>query len=136
MRQLTDEAAALATRLGGATLLRDHGGGFSPATVALHRISAENSLGDPGAALAAARTLAPGALPTVERRARYYTDLAAAFGRLGRREECVRALLGAEHHAPEETHTRPAVKALVSGLLVSGRTTPELRGLAARCRIR
>ncbi|MER0241190.1 hypothetical protein AAHZ94_03960 [Streptomyces sp. HSW2009] len=44
----------------------------------------------------------------------------------------VRALLAAEHHAPEETHARPAVKSLVSGLLVAGRTTTELRGLAAR----
>ncbi|RKN05194.1 helix-turn-helix domain-containing protein [Streptomyces radicis] len=135
MRELTDEAAALARRMRG-PLLRAHGGGFSSATVTLHRISAENSLGDPTAALAAARTVAPAALPTVERRARYYTDLATAFGQLGRREECVRALLGAEHHAPEETHARPAVRALLSGLLISGRTTPDLRGLAARCGIR
>ncbi|WP_371097126.1 hypothetical protein [Streptomyces sanglieri] len=83
-------------------------------------------------ALAAARAVAPHSLPSVERRARYYTDIAAAFGRWGRRDECIRALLAAEHHAPEETHARPAVKSLVSGLLVSGRTTTELRGLAAR----
>ncbi|MFC7649592.1 hypothetical protein ACFQX6_61410 [Streptosporangium lutulentum] len=68
----------------------------------------------------------------MERRSRYYTDIAAAFAQLGRRDECVRALLTAEHHAPEETHARPAVKSLISGLLVSGRTAPELRGLAAR----
>ncbi|WP_049581031.1 hypothetical protein [Streptomyces sp. SBT349] len=129
------EAAALAREAHG-PLLRAPGGGFSPATVTLHRISAENSLGDPGAALTAARSLTPAALPTVERRARYYTDLAGAFGQLGRREECVRALLGAEHHAQEETHARPAVRALLSGLLVSGRTSPELRGLAARCGVR
>jgi hypothetical protein len=72
------------------------------------------------------------ACPAQERRARYYTDVASAFGRWGRRDECIRALLAAEHHAPEETHARPAVKSLVSGLLVSGRTTTELRGLAAR----
>ncbi|GAA4221591.1 transcriptional regulator with XRE-family HTH domain [Streptosporangium album] len=132
MRQLTDEAAAIATELGGSTMLRDHGGGFSPITVQLHLISAENSAGDPAAALSAARAIAPQSLPSVERRSRYYTDIAAAFGQLGRREECVRALLTAEHHAPEETHARPAVKSLISGLLVSGRTAPELRGLAAR----
>ncbi|WAZ26562.1 hypothetical protein STRCI_008154 [Streptomyces cinnabarinus] len=40
MRELTDEAAAIAAGLGGTTVLRDHGGGFSPATVQLHRISA------------------------------------------------------------------------------------------------
>lgn len=74
--------------------------------------------------------------PAAERRARYYTDLAAAFGHWGRRDDCFRALLAAECHAPEEVHARPAVRALVYGLLLSGRTTPELRGLAARCGIR
>jgi transcriptional regulator with XRE-family HTH domain len=133
MRELTDEAAAIAAGLGGATLLRDHGGGFSPATVELHRISAECSLGESGAAIAAARRIAPARLPTVERRARYYADIAQAYGRWGRRNECVNALIAAERQAPEEIHARPAVRALVSGLLVSGRTTPELRGLAARC---
>lgn len=132
MRELTDEAAAIAQELGGTVLLRDHGGGFGPTTVQLHRVSAENSAGDPSTALAAAKSVAPQSLPSTERRARYYTDVAAAFGRWGRRNECVRALLAAEHHAPEETHARPAVKSLVSGLLVSGRTTAELRGLAAR----
>ncbi|MBZ6473566.1 XRE family transcriptional regulator [Streptomyces griseocarneus] len=66
------------------------------------------------------------------RRARYYIDIATAFARWNRQDDCIRALLAAEHHAPEETHARPAVKSLVSGLLVSGRTTTELRGLAAR----
>lgn len=45
MRELTDEAAAVAKELGGTVLLRDHGGGFSPLTVQLHRISAENYAG-------------------------------------------------------------------------------------------
>lgn len=132
MRELTDEAAAIAAGLGGTTALRDHGGGFSPATVQLHRISAEFSTGDPSAALAAARALPPQSLPSVERRARYYTDVAAALAQRGRRDECVRSLLAAEHQAPQETHSRPAVRCLISGLLLSGRTTPELRALAAR----
>lgn len=63
MRQLTDEAAAIAAELGGATLLRDHGGGFNSTTVQLHRISAENSAGDPSAAIAAARKVPPQTLP-------------------------------------------------------------------------
>ena len=45
------------------------------------------------------------------------------------------ALLAAEREAPEEIHAQPTVRDLVSGLLVTGRTNPELRGLAARCRI-
>jgi hypothetical protein len=57
--------------------------------------------------------------------------------RLGFESLCaeVSALLAAEREAPEEIHARPAVRDLVSGLLVTGRTNPELRGLATRCRI-
>ncbi|MBL1087287.1 hypothetical protein JK359_35925 [Streptomyces actinomycinicus] len=132
MRELTGEAAAIAAKLGGTTVLRDHGGGFSPATVQLHRISAEFSTGDFCATLAAARALPPRSLPSLERRARYYTDVAAALAQRGRRDDCVRALLAAEHQAPQETHSRPAVRSLISRLLLSGRTTPELRALAAR----
>jgi transcriptional regulator with XRE-family HTH domain len=133
MRELTDEAAVIATRLNNATLLRDHGGGFTPATVELHRISAEYSLGEVGAALTAARRIAPASLPTLERRARYFADIAQAYGQCGRRTQCIDALLAAERQAPEEIHARPAIRALVSGLLVSGPTTPQLRGLASRC---
>jgi transcriptional regulator with XRE-family HTH domain len=134
-RELTDEAAAIAARLRGATLLRDHGGGFSPATVELHRISAEHYVGEPGAALAAARRISPASLPSIERRARYYTDVARASGQAGRRDDCLNALLAAEREAPEEIHARPAIRDLITGLLLSGRTTRELRGLAARCRV-
>jgi hypothetical protein len=135
MRELTDEAASLAAGFGERVLLRDHGGGFTIATVELHRVSAENYAGDPGAAVAAALRIVPASLPTTERRARYWTDTARAYANWGRRDDCVSALLAAEREAPEETHARPAVRDLVSGLLVTGRTRPELRGLAARCGI-
>jgi hypothetical protein len=133
MRELTGEAASIAAGLGGQALLLDHGGGFTPVTVELHRVSAENYAGDPGAAVAAARRIVPASLPTTERRARYWTDTARAYANWGRRDDCVSSLLAAEREAPEETHARPAVRDLVSGLLVTGRTGPELRGLAARC---
>ncbi|WP_249416565.1 XRE family transcriptional regulator [Streptomyces sp. TS71-3] len=130
MRELTAEAAAIARDLDG-THLHDLGG-FSPVTVQLHLVSAENSIGDPSAAIAAAAAIAPAGLPSAERRARYYTDVANAYNRWGRREDCIHNLLQAERCAPQETHARPAVKSLVSGLFLSGRTTPELRRLAAR----
>jgi len=136
MREMTAEAAAIAARLTGPVLLRDHGGGFTSATVQLHRISAEYSAGEPGAAIAAASQIPPGSLPTTERRARYWTDLARARGLWGRRDDCLRALLTAERLAPEEIHARPAIRDLVSRLLLSGRTSPELRGLALRCGIK
>ncbi|OLO25928.1 transcriptional regulator [Streptomyces sp. MNU77] len=132
MRELTDEAAAIAKELGGATLLRDHGGGFSPLTVQLHKISAENHAGDPQAALDAARAISLKALPSVERRSRALGDIAVTYDRLGRRTDCVRTLLAAERCAPQETHARPATKSLISSLLVSGPTSTELRGLAER----
>ncbi|TYB58909.1 XRE family transcriptional regulator [Nonomuraea sp. PA05] len=136
MRELTDEAAAIAARLAsGPVLLRDHGGGLTPTTVQLHRVSAEYAAGDVGAALTAARRVRPASLPTTERRARYFTDLARAHGLSGGRDQCLAALLAAERQAPQETHARPAVRDLVQSLLISGRTSAELRGLALRCGI-
>ncbi|MEU4896642.1 XRE family transcriptional regulator [Streptomyces sp. NPDC044780] len=132
MRRLTKEAAAIADELGGITHLQDTAGGFNGATVQLRLISAEYKAGDPSAAIAAADALHPMTLPTVERRALYWTDRATAYAQWGRRDQCIDALLEAERCAAEETHARPAVKAMLNGLLVSGRTTPELRGLAAR----
>ncbi len=135
MRELTGQAAALAEQLGGAVVLRDHGGGFTPATVGLHRISAENYAGDPGAAIAAATLVPAASLPTTERRARYWTDTARAYAQWGRREDCIQALLAAEQEAPQEIHARPAVRDLIRSQLITGRTSQELRGLARRCGI-
>lgn len=134
MREWTDEAARIAGCVRGVRL-RDHGGGISQASVELHRVSAEYSIGEPGAAVAAARRIRVAALPSVERRSRYWTDVARAYAQWGRRDDCLYALLAAERTAPEEIHARPAVRDLVSGMLLSGRTTSELRGLAVRCGI-
>ncbi|MGI5292682.1 hypothetical protein ACQEVF_56555 [Nonomuraea polychroma] len=91
--------------------------------------------GDVGAAIMAARQIRPANLPTTERRSRYYTDVARVHNLAGGRDRCLAALLAAERHAPEETHSRPAVRGLVQSLLISGRTSPDLRGLARRCGI-
>jgi transcriptional regulator with XRE-family HTH domain len=134
MRELTSQALALAESIGEHALLRDHGG-FGPATVALHLISAENFAGDPSAAVATAIRLPPASLPTTERRARYWTDTARAYTQWGRRDEAISALLAGEYQAPQDIHARPAVHDLVRGLLITGRTGPDLRGLARRCGI-
>ncbi|MEY9839567.1 XRE family transcriptional regulator [Streptacidiphilus sp. EB103A] len=131
MRELTNEAAAIARELGGTVLLRGHGG-FSPLTVDLHRIGAEVHGGDPLAALAAARSIPLAALPSIERRSRALGDIAITYERLGRRSDCLRTLLAAERLAPQEAHTRPATKALIYSLLRSGPTSTDLRGLARR----
>ncbi|MQS38296.1 XRE family transcriptional regulator [Streptomyces katsurahamanus] len=132
MRELTDEAAAIAKELGtGTTPPSDHAA-FSPLTVQLHRISAENHAGDPLAALDAARAVPLRALPSIERRSRALSDIAFTYHRLGRRTDCLRTLLAAERCAPEETHARPATRTLIADLLASGPTTTDLHGLAAR----
>ncbi|WP_344825420.1 hypothetical protein [Actinocorallia longicatena] len=137
MRELTDQAADLARRAGPAVQLLDSsGGGFSRHAVELHRVSAEFWAGDPGEAVLVARDLDPRALPSSERRARLHLDTARAYAGMGRREACLEALLAAEHTAPEEVHSRPSSRDLVRGLLMSGRASQELRGLAARSGIR
>jgi hypothetical protein len=68
--------------------------------VELHRVSAENYAGDPGAAVAAALKIVPARLPARERRTRYWTDTARAYANWGRRDDCVSALLAAEREAP------------------------------------
>jgi hypothetical protein len=80
MRELTDQAASIAARSGGPALLRDHGGGFSPATVELHRVSAENYAGDPGAAVAAALRIVPASLLVAGRTGPELRGLAARCG--------------------------------------------------------
>jgi hypothetical protein len=134
MRELTRQALTLAEGLGEGNMLRDHGG-FTTATVALHQISAENFAGDPSTAVATAVRLVPASLPTTERRARYWTDTARAYAQWVHRDEAINALLAGEHEAPQDIHARPAVRDLIRSLLITGRTSPDLRGLAQRCGI-
>ncbi|MGY1440115.1 hypothetical protein [Streptomyces reniochalinae] len=121
LRELTAKAAAIASGLGG-THAEDHGG-FNTATVQLHLVSAENSAGDPARALATAHAIDPAALPSAERRARLYTDMAHAHHKWGHRDACITSLLVADRCAPQETHARPAVRALVSGPPAAPRPT-------------
>jgi hypothetical protein len=79
MTDARDRGMAIAVGLGNGVLLHDHGGGFAPATVELHLVSAENYAGDPGEAVAAALRIVPARLPTTERRARDWTDTARAY---------------------------------------------------------
>lgn len=135
MRELTAQARAIAVKLGGRVVLPSHGGGFGAPVVDLHLISANNACGDPSAALTVAADIRPGALPTMERRSRFYGDVAASHALLGQRTRCLDALLAAERAAPQEMHARPATRSLVAELLTKGRLTPEIRALAARCGI-
>ncbi|MFJ4680989.1 helix-turn-helix domain-containing protein [Kitasatospora sp. NPDC088783] len=99
--------------------------------VALHELSVHYELGDAGKAIDLAATIDPAALPTAERQARFFVDVARAFDQWGKPERCYRALLAAEQAAPQEVR-RSAVRALATGLLRHDRTLPGIRDFAAR----
>ncbi|RGD56489.1 XRE family transcriptional regulator [Kitasatospora xanthocidica] len=99
--------------------------------VALHELSVHYELGDAGRAIELARTVDPAALPTAERQARFFIDVARAFGQWGKPEQCYRALLAAEEAAPQEVR-RGAVRDLAVGLLRHDRKLPGARDFAVR----
>ncbi|MFF7455277.1 helix-turn-helix domain-containing protein [Kitasatospora sp. NPDC008115] len=99
--------------------------------VALHELSVHYELGDAGRAIELASTIDPTALPTAERQARFFTDVARAFDQWGKPEQCYRALLAAEETAPQEIR-RGAVRDLATTLLRHDRKLPGVRDFAAR----
>ncbi|MBB1242672.1 XRE family transcriptional regulator [Streptomyces durbertensis] len=118
---LIAEAAAIAGRL-------DHGG---PSQVVLHQVSVSYLLGDAGEAIEHARRVDPAGLPSAERRARYWIDVARAFSQWGKPDRCYRALLAAERAAPEEVR-RGSVRVMAGGLMRHDRTLPGVRAFAHR----
>ncbi|MFD8708137.1 helix-turn-helix domain-containing protein [Kitasatospora sp. NPDC059648] len=123
---LIREAADSAAAAGRASGLTDGIQG-----VALHELSVHYELGDAGQAIELARTIDPTALPTAERQARFFTDVARAFDQWGKPEQCFKALLAAEEAAPQEIR-RGAVRDLAASLLRHDRKLPGVRDFAAR----
>ncbi|MFD0403824.1 helix-turn-helix domain-containing protein [Kitasatospora sp. NPDC127116] len=103
--------------------------------VALHELSVHYELGDAGRAIELARTIDPTALPTAERQARFFIDVARAFDQWGKPEQCYRALLAAEEAAPQEVR-RGAVRDLAVGLLRHDRKLPGVQDFALRAGVR
>ncbi|MFJ6776511.1 helix-turn-helix domain-containing protein [Kitasatospora sp. NPDC091257] len=99
--------------------------------VALHEVSVHYELGDAGRAIELARTINPSELPTAERQARFWTDVARAFAQWGKPGPCYQALLAAEEAAPQEV-LRGAVRGLATDLLQHDRRLPGVRDFAAR----
>lgn len=126
---LIDEAEATAGQLGRDALLR--GSVFGPSQVLLHRISISHLLGDAGQAVEYARHVDAGALPTAERRARYWIDVARAFDQWGKPDRCFRALLAAERVAPQEVR-RDCVRTMSVGLMRHDRALPGVRAFTRR----
>ncbi|MFJ7903579.1 helix-turn-helix domain-containing protein [Streptomyces sp. NPDC096198] len=99
--------------------------------IALHRLSVHYELGDAGQAIDLARTINPAALPTAERQARFFIDVARAYDQWGKSGQVYRALLAAEQAAPQEIR-RGSVREITTGLLRHDRSLPGVRDFAAR----
>lgn len=130
--QLIAEATAASRQLGRDANHRHTA--FGPSNVTLYQLSIAQVLGDNGAAIAHAKTLPPAAIPTPERRGRYWIDVARAYHQWGKAEHCYRALLYAERAAPAEVRYRPPVRRVTEDLVRVDRrrALPGLRTFAAR----
>lgn len=126
---LITEAQAAAGRVGGDGNLR--GSAFSRSQVLLHQISICHLLGDAGQAIDHARHVDVAQLPTTERQARYWIDVARSFDLWGKPDRCYRALLAAERAAPQEVRRR-AVRNMAAGLMRHDRRLPDVRAFVMR----
>lgn len=99
--------------------------------VDVYRIGVLNSLGVPDEAVRVARRLNVDRMPTAERRARAWTDVARMWNALGDGEQTFAALRQVEREAPQEVR-RPALRALTAGLLYGPTRIEGVREFAAR----
>lgn len=131
-RTLIAEATDAATRLGADGNHRHTT--FGPTGVGLYVVSIARVLGDSGTAIEAARRINPNAIPTAERRARYWADVARSFHQWGKPEHCYRALLAAEQAAPDEVRYRKPIQHIMVSLLRDpiAHRLPGLRAFATR----
>ncbi|MFF8398381.1 helix-turn-helix domain-containing protein [Streptomyces sp. NPDC016172] len=99
--------------------------------VDVYRIGALNMLGTPDEAVKVTARLDVSHLPTPERRARAWTDVARMWNALGDGRQTFAALRQVEQEAPQEVR-RPALRALTAGLLYGPAQVEGLREFAAR----
>jgi hypothetical protein len=131
-RALIVEATEAATRLG--TDGNHRHTAFGPTWVGGYQISIARVLGDSGTAIETARRIDPAAIPTAERRARHWANVARAFHQWGKPEPCYRALLAAERAAPDEVRYRQPIQHITASLLrdPAAQRLPGLRAFATR----
>ena len=126
------EAATIAQRLGEDR--NDFWTVFGPTNVGIHQASVLVELGNAGRVVEQARAIDPSHLPSLERRTHHLLDIAHGYGQWHKDHQALDSLLHAERLAPQEVHSQPAVRRLVTELLQRERRTtrPQLRELAAR----
>lgn len=96
-----------------------------------YRISVLNALGTPDEGVDIAARLDVDRMPTAERRARAWTDIARMWNALGDAPQTFAALQRVEQEAPQEVR-RPALRALTAGLLYGPTRVEGVREFAAR----
>ncbi|MGW5465183.1 helix-turn-helix domain-containing protein [Streptomyces sp. NPDC003996] len=96
-----------------------------------YRISVLNALGTPDKAVEVAGRLNVDRMPTAERRARAWTDVARMWNALGDSKQTFASLCRVEQEAPQEVR-RPALRALTAGLLYGPIRIEGLREFADR----
>ncbi|MER7705572.1 helix-turn-helix transcriptional regulator [Kitasatospora sp. NPDC097605] len=99
--------------------------------VALYWMGVHTVLGTPDQGVPYAASIAPQQLPSAERRARFGTDSARMWHRLGDHRRTFVALRFVEQAAPEELR-RPALRALTADLLYTPVALPGVREFARR----
>ncbi|WP_223244640.1 transcriptional regulator [Streptomyces sp. CBMA156] len=103
----------------------------TPTQVDLYRVGVHTVLGEPDQAVPHATRINPAALPTAERQARWGTDTARMWMRLGDQQRTLAALRFVDRVAPEEAR-RPALQALTSELLYTAMPAAGVRDFARR----
>ena len=134
-RSLLGDARATAERLGA-----DSNAGwqtFGPANAGVHEVAVAVELGDPDAALTAARRVVPAHLLTLERQATYRVHVAHALVLRRRDAEAFRQLLSAERLNPEGLPHDTLAREITRGLLRRDRRRrlAGLRDFALRMRV-
>jgi transcriptional regulator with XRE-family HTH domain len=107
-------------------------GYFDLAGTTLYSIGVHYAVGDAVAAVTAASQIRPAQLPTAERRARYWCDVARAWSQYGHPQRTYAALVAAFREAPDEVRDRSSMRGLVTNLVAHDRKLPGLRVFAAR----
>jgi transcriptional regulator with XRE-family HTH domain len=109
--------------------------GFGPTNTARWRMAVALESGDPGTAVAVARTINPDLIPVRIQRAYYYIDYGRALASDRRIPEAVDLLRHAERLNPDFVRNNPLAREAVQGMLLRERRAAgnrNLRGLAAR----
>lgn len=113
-----DEATVTAGRSGSADR---YGLSFGAENVDIWRMSVALEGRDGGKAIEIAQAITPPAIPTIDRRSRYFVELGRAHAIEGDYRSSMHALLRAEHIAPQKVRSHTVVRELVGHMLRSAR---------------